>query len=957
MTQDGPSAGGPQIVGRSQDVRRIRALLAAGTGRGLHVVGEPGVGKTTLLETVAEAAASSGSRVLRADGVEFEADVSYAGLHQLLTPVLDRLGDVPPEHRQALEVALGFGAGPAPDRLLVVNAVLALLRRAAVDAPLLLVVDDLPWLDRASAVVLGFVARRLAGSPIGFLAASRTGSSGVFHRGLTEFELAPLDDDSAHLLLGARFPGLAAKVRARVVAEAQGNPLALLELPKELTAPQRTAAEALPAVLTLGERTRALYVSRVTALPAAGRRVLLLAALADTADIGVLRSAAAYASSDAARGESGSGSSSGSGTGSVSTSEVLAGLAEAEQDRLVRVDAAGRRILFRHPLIRAAAVDAATLDERRGAHLALAAASADRPEVRAWHLAEAAFEPDEYVARQLQEAAHSVLRRGDPVGAVASLIRAADLSPDAADRSRRLAQAAYVGAEATGDIAGASNLLKRAQGVMGGRIPETEHGGALYAAAAAAFVLLNSDADLDTVYRLLAGAVQGAGPDYDAGDPALIDTLHTLLLVCWWSGREQVWPPFLAAVGALKPAPPVLALAARTFSDPARTALAALPDFPEVQKLLRETPDDITLVRGATATVYLDRVGEIRDRLWDVVRAGRAGGGPPRRHLGALMHLCMEDFLTGEWQEMQELIDEGMAACAAGYPFFYHYFQFNQVLLHAVRGDAEAGNALAEEIVRWASLRGVGSAAAFAHQARTLVCLGSGDIEAAYQHATALTPAGTMAPYVPHALWGFYDLVEAAMRTGRVEEAAAHVRVLRELKIDRLSDRYAMLTAGAAGLCAPDDEAISLFREALATPGADRWLFEAARIRLALGERLRRTAAKGEAREPLTAALEAFDRLGAVPWAERARKELRASGQATGPIDTGMPLSPQELEIARLAATGLTNKQIGERLFLSHRTVGAHLYQVFPKLGITKRAALRDALTALSALDEESPAG
>ncbi|MFD0638183.1 LuxR C-terminal-related transcriptional regulator [Catenulispora yoronensis] len=634
---------------------------------------------------------------------------------------------------------------------------------------------------------------------------------------------------------------------------------------------------------------------------------------------------------------------------------VLAGLAAAEQDRLVRVDSATRRIVFRHPLIRSAVVDVSTIDDRRRAHLALAAACIDRPEVRAWHLAEAAFEPDEEVAQLLQEAAHSVLRRGDTIGAVAGLIRAADLSPDVRDRSRRLSEAAYVGAEATGDLAKASDLLKRAQGVLGVEIPDGGTSGPLYAAAAAVYVLLNSDADLDTVYRLLVGAIEAAGPDYDADNKALIDALHTLLLVTWWSGRDDWWEPLLSTVARLTPAPPpVLGLVARTFPDPARTALAALPDLPEVWGILRENPDSITLVRGATATVYLDRVGEIRDLLWDVVRSGREGGGPPRRHLGALMHLCMEDFITGEWDEAQQLVEEGMVVCGAGYPFFHHYFQFNQVLLHAVRGESEAGNALAEVMIRWATLRGVGSAAAFAYQARTLVCLGSGDYEAAYQHATALTPPGTLARYTPHALWGIYDLVEAAMRTGRAEQAAAHVQAARDLKIDQLSDRYQMLVAGAAGLCAPDDEAIALFREALAAPGADRWIFEAARIRLALGERLRRTAAKGEAREPLTAALEAFDRLGAVPWAERARKELRASGQATGPIATTMPLSPQELEIARLAATGLTNKQIGERLFLSHRTVGAHLYQVFPKLGITKRAALRDALTALAALDDEA---
>ncbi|AZK97828.1 AAA family ATPase [Streptomyces tsukubensis] len=914
----GARSRGSQIVGRIQDVRWVCEFFGteSGRSRGLHVVGEAGVGKTTLLDAVADAVAQAGTRVLRADGVEFEADIPFAGLHQLLTPVLDEAERLPSAYREALSVALGFATGPAPDRLLLVNATLALLRQAAAAAPLLLIVDDLPWLDRASAVVLGVLSRRLHGSRIAFLATSRTGLASVFdHGGLEEYELGPLDDDSAHLLLSARDPAMAARVRARVVAESRGNPLALLELSAELTGAQRAAREELPELLPLGERLRHLFAGRVGALSEAGRRVLLLAALDGTGDLGVLHAAAGKDAS---------------------------ALTAVEHARLVRIDSATRRLTFLHPLIRSAAVEAATLPERHAAHQALASVVADRPERRAWHLAEAAIAPDEEVARLLQDAGHAAVRRGDAAGAVRCLVRAADLSPDAGDRGRRLAEAAYLGAEATGDVAHASELLRRSQSADAGG------SGALHAAAAAVYILVNTEADLTTAYRLLAGAIEAAGPGYDAGDPALIDALHTLQLVCWWSGRAELWAPFTDIVGRLTPAPPpVLALAARTFPDPARTGVEALACLDGVRELLRRTPDPTVLVRGATATVYLDRVGELKDRLWALVNSGRQGVGPVRRHLGALMHLCMEDFLTGEWEEAQQLVTEGAALCEAGYPFFSWYFQYNQVLLHGARGETEAGDALAGRMLSWATRRGAGGAVAFAHQARTLVHVGSGDYESAYRHATALTPAGTLAPYTAHALWGAYDLVEAAVRTGRDTEAAAHVRTLRELGIARLSDRYAMLVSGAAGLCTPDEEAIAHFRQALAAPGVDRWVFEAARIRLAFGERLRRTGAKGEAREPLATAADAFDRLGALPWAERARKELRAAGRPTRPQATRSLLTPQELEIARLAASGLTNKQIGERLYLSHRTVGAHLYQVYPKLGITTRAALRDALTAL----------
>ncbi|ROO87745.1 regulatory LuxR family protein [Actinocorallia herbida] len=900
-----------QMVGRIEDVRRLCEIFSGGAGRnpGLHVIGTAGVGKSALLDAVAETLTAAGTRVLRADGVEFEADIAYAGLHQLLLPVLDLVKDLAPAHRAVLLTALGFQTGPSPERLHLVNATLDLLREVAAERPVLLLVDDLPWLDRASAVLLWSVARRLPAGTIGFLAASRTGAESPFgHGGLAEYELRPLDDASANLLISARYPAIAARVRARIVAEAGGNPLALLELPLELSDSQRAAQEELPAILPLSERLKALFHARVTALPEPTRRLLLMAALDGTGDLRALSAAAEKETAG------------------------LSALAFAERDRLVRIDAASRRLVFHHPLIRSAAVTASTLTERRAAHLALASVLPDQSEHRAWHLAEAAIDADEKVARLLQDAGHAVLRRGDAVGAVAALTRAAELSPDAVTRGRRLAEAAYIGAEATGDILNSSDLLRRA---------ESTGSETLYTAAAAAYVLTNSDANIDTVYRLLVGAVEGAGPVLDAGDPAVIDLLHTLHLVCWWGGRPELWPPFFAAIDRLRPAPPpVLALAVRSFPDPARTGHSALEHLDAFHDTVRRSSDPMLVVRGATAGVYLDRVGEIQDLLWDLVRVGRDGGLAVRRHLGALMHLCMESFLIGEWAEDQKLVDEALALCAGEYPFFTWYFQFNQLLLHGGRGEADAGNALAEQVIRWATRRGVGSARIFALQAQTLVSLGAGDYEAAYAQAVAITPAGTLAPYTAHALWGVYDLVEAAVATGRDGAAEAHVRTLRELRIDRLSSRYAMLVAGAEGLATPGEAGIAHFERALATPGSDRWAFEAARIRLALGERLGRTP---RARTELAAALDCFTRLGAVPWADRARRELRAPGQPRA----GSPLTPQELEIARLAASGMTNKQIGERLFLSHRTIGAHLYQIFPKLGITTRAALRDALNAL----------
>jgi DNA-binding CsgD family transcriptional regulator len=908
------------LVGRDREVALIDAFLAGAAGGGAVSVvrGEPGVGKTALLEVAAEAGAAHGMRVLRGSGVEFEAGVGYSGLNQLLLSVNAEFTVLDADERSALAVALGFGAGPAPEPLVVCNATLALLRTLATDRPVLLIVDDLHWLDRASALVLGFVARRLAGSRIGLLAASRTGVETFFDRGgMAEHEVQPLDDVAAASLVDSRFPTMAAHVRGRLLTEARGNPLALLELPDALTGPQRAARRALPAVLPLTRRLQALFASRLAELSAETRQLLLLAILDGTGDLRVLRAA------------------------TIAGDAQLDALAPAERAQLVYVDESTARIAFRHPLIRSAVVELSTHDERRRAHQELAELLVDQPERRAWHLAEATLEPDEQVAALLEQAAQRILQRGDAIGSIAALTRAADLSPSAADRGRRLAKAAYVGAEVAGELRSASALLEDA------RQADPQQGDSLPAAAAAVYLLINGDGDVSTAHRLLVGAIETGAHGYDANDESLIEALHNLLLLCWFGGRPELWEPFDAALARLRPgAPDLLSVVSRTFPDTVRTAAAALDDFEALVGTLRDERDPTRIMRIGTASVYIDRLADSREGAWRLVQQGREGG-PARRHLGSLMHLCLDDFITGQWEEGQRLADEGMAVCDAhGYPFFAWYFLYNQAILAAVRGDDAASQALADRITRWAVPRGVHSAELFAEHPRVLAALARGDFEEAYRHATALSPAGTFPSHVPHALWVAFDLVEAAVRTDRRLEATLHVSAMRDAGIAAISPRLAMLQLGSAAVAAPDNASLELFEQALAVPGADRWPFEAARIRLCYGERLRRARATTEARAHLAAAVDIFQRLGAQPWTARAGNELRATGQSTrrsvGPMQD--ELTAQEREIALLAAAGLSNKQIGERLFLSHRTVGAHLYRIFPKLGITSRAALRDAL-------------
>ncbi|TWD13574.1 regulatory LuxR family protein [Streptomyces sp. T12] len=914
------------LVGRASDLARILSFLDNhDAGSALLLSGEAGVGKTELLYAVAQAASDAGTHVLSAAGVQFEADVSYSALNQALLPLMAIFDELSSSHRDAIRVALGFGAGTPPERLLLSNAALALLRTAAADKPVLLVVDDLQWVDRASAAVFGFIARRLTGSRISFLGASRTEMDSFFERGgLPQFEIPPLDEDASTFLIDSRFPGLAPAVRRRLLQTAQGNPLALLELPKALRAGQRVARESLPYVLPLSQRLQSLFVSRVEDLPPTTQHLLLIATLDGSGDLSTLYAAAR----------------------DTDDNIDLEDLAPAERDHLVLLDTGTRRLAFRHPLISSAVMEISTGSQRRAAHRALARVLSD-PERRAWHLGEATLEPDEQVAAQLEQQARRTLDRGDAVAAIAALTRAADLSPLGADRARRLTEAAYIGADATGALRSASELLENAR-----RADPYQHR-SLHFAAAAVQLLLNGDGDVVTAHRLLAGAITEGRHGYDATNVALVDALHLLLLLCFYGGSAELWEPFHAAVNQLRPdPPPLLCVAAQTFGDPARGGAASVEQLDRILHTAIDETDSARIVRIGTASIYPDRLSALREPSWRVVRQGR-DGGPVRRHLGGLMHLCLEGYHTGRWDETAQLADEGLQLCKdSGYTFFTWYFLYNKAIVAASRGDTDTAQELAEQIADWAAPRGVRSALHYAHHVQAVAHISSGDFAGAYRHASMVSPPGQLAPYSPHALWVIFDLVESAVRLNHRAEAADHVRALHEADVGALSPRLALLLGGCAALSAEnDDAAFRQFEKALSAPGTDRWPFDKARVQLAHGERLRRARETMSARETLTSALHTFEQLGARAWSERATKELRAAGWSVTRADDQkrQELTPQEREIAQLAASGLTNKQIAEQLFISHRTVGAHLYQIYPKLGIASRAALRDALTALEA--------
>jgi len=908
-----------RLIGRDRELAILRSFLdeAVVDGATLLLTGEPGVGKTALLAAATEMATTAGFEVIRGGGVEYETDISFAGLHQLVDPLLGDLRRLPRSSRVAIEVALGIGSGPAPERIAVLSASLSLIRQAASRSPLLIVIDDLHWLDRASGAAVGFVGRRLRGSRIGLLGAIRPVGGGFFERaGLPEYDVAPLSEAEAMSLLARQFVHLPTRVLRRVADEAQGNPLALLEF--AASAGGRRGAGQGRTALTAGSsrEVRALYQARIERLPEPTRRLLLLAVLDGSGGLGVLAAA--------------------SGSGGVDD------LGPAERDHLIVVNDRLGELRFRHPMIKSVVVERSTHDERRAAHLRLAERVADQPERRGHHLSEAAFTPDEDIAAAVEDSAHRTLQRGDVVGAISRLLRAADLSPNQTDRSRRLADAAYAGAHVGGRLDSSSELLRDA------RRRDPTLGETLHAAVATAYLLLNSDGNAETTHHLLTVAIESALGESHQDCDGLSEGLYTLVLVCHYAGRTEYWASFHDAVGRLATgAAPEVQLLAETFADPIAASARALSDLDQEIEQLRTTGDAALIIRSSIAGFYADRLTACREPLLRVVQDGREGGAVGAAMM-ALVMAAFGELNAGRWAEAQRLAAESIALCEErGYRLYAWTGRYAMALVAGNRGDRKTCQDICQAMIEWAMPRQLGRLADFAHHALGQAALGAGDFEECYAHATAISPPGTFRSHTPQALWAVLDLIDAAVHTGRNDEARAHAEATRRADLGRLSPRFALVTAAARAMVASDDEASALFGAALALPGIKEWPFELARVQLAHGERLRRLRRTRDARSQLAAARDGFERLGALPWARRAATELGATGakrqRVTG---SGACLTLHEREVARLAATGMTNREIAAKLYVSPRTVSAHLYRIFPKLGITSRAALRDALNA-----------
>jgi len=886
-----------RLYGRDAELAALSDLLdqaRQGTSGTLVLRGDPGIGKTALVTHAT--AAADGFRVIRVAGIEEESDLPFAGLHLLLRPVLDRIGALPDVQAEALRGALGLAkAGPA-DRFLVGLAVLSLLSELAADQPLLCVVDDAQWLDRASADALLFAARRLDTESVVLLLCARTGAFAA--AGLPELSLKGLSAQAAIELIG---DGLPVSRRYRVLAEAAGNPLALLELPRVLDAAPPEGP------LPLTDRLRGAFESRLAGLPELTRTVLLVAAAEGTGDLApILRAGGTFGAS-------------------------LADLDPARAAGLIEAD--GSSLTFRHPLIRAAVHHTAPLALRRAVHQALAAAldAPGQANRRAWQQAAAAAGPDEEIAAALEGAAGQVRERGGDTGALAWYQRAAELSTDRVGKARRLTLAAEAAA-GSGDLDLAASLAAESLGLTtADAAPEQAQLAAEARQVQATVAFLRGD-PAAAHRRLLEASELIAATDKEQANALLIEAVHA----GWYAGEDELAEAVTRLEGQhlrptalerllLRAVAPILGRPADP-SDPggalAEARSAAAGNVPE-----------LVLVCGLALLLGQDQAAQqIGGELSRDLRAiGQIGWLPT-----ALFYVGSAQAYGGRHEEAEHTVAEGMRlARDTGQQRWVDALAEPLALLAAARGDEQLCRQLAAEALGRAS-RPAWSVP-WTGSALGLLDLGLGRAESALARLETLA-AGREFFHIA-ATRSTPDLVEAAVRLGRPAAAAEPLALFETWSRNTGQGWAGALVHRCRALLDGDED---LFRAALALHEEDSRPFDEARTQLLYGEWLRRDKRKADARAQLRVALETFERIGAAPWAKRARTELTATGTTGRPSEPGpsASLTPQESQIVRLAAQGLSNKDIAAKLFLSARTVGHHLYKAYPKLGVASRGEL-----------------
>jgi DNA-binding CsgD family transcriptional regulator len=890
--------------------------LRAGESRVLVVHGEAGVGKTALLEYLAGRA--SRYRVLRVVGVQSEMELAFAGLHQLCAPLLDQLRVLPGPQQEALRAAFGMSAGPAPDRFLVGLASLGLLAEAAAERPVLCLVDDAQWLDRASAQVLAFVARRLGAESVGLVFSARVADGELAM--LPELEVKGLPEGDARTLLDAALTGpVDAQVREQIVAETRGNPLALLELSRSSTLTDLAGGFGLPAALpgALPGRIEDSFRRRIDTLPSPARRLLLLAAADPTGDsVLVWRAAGRLGIGTLAAGPA-----------------VEAGLAEF-----------GARVQFRHPLVRSATYRSASAQDRQEAHQALAEATDPQtdPDRRAWHRAQAATGPDEQVATELQDSAGRAQARGGLAAAAAFGERAALLTPDPVRRASRTLVAAQASLRA-GAFGKALELLAMAEA---GPLDELQGARADWLRGQIAFA---SGPGSDAPLMLLKAAKRLEPLSPGLARETYLDAWQAALFAGHLAGGDL--DEVSRAARALPPPerPPQVAdllldgLALLVTDGPGVAA-------PALRRALGAFADPDVAVADRLRWSWWAPVASLP--LWD--SEGYDLIVPPlqfARDVGALDQLPMllnvlavATALRGDLAAAASLVAEADAARDASGARLVAYAA---MVLAALRGSEAQAAPLIEATLEQAAAVGQGAAVTWAHWVAAVLYNGLGR----YQEALVAARQATGHKLVHLSMWALPELVVAAARTGNAELARDALDQLSEWTQAGRTDWGLGVEARSRALLSEGDAADRLYLEAIDRLGRTGMRPDLARAHLLYGEWLRRQRRRGEARVQLRTAHGLLDAMGMEGFAARARLELRATGETARKrsVATMLQLTAQETQIAWLARDGLSNPEIGARLFLSPRTVQYHLGKVFTKLDITSRGDLRRILPAHAA--------